>query len=63
MSVPGMRFMTNVLFPRSTVSFVSTNQKTVAFSIDDGFCGLDNPGGNMINEVRELFAKHNSKAT
>jgi chitin deacetylase len=63
LNIPGMRFMTKLLFPKSTISYIDTNQKIVAFSIDDGFCGLDNPNGNMINEVRELFDKYNSKAT
>tara|TARA_B110000014_G_scaffold146285_1_gene101779 strand:- start:2191 stop:3036 length:846 start_codon:yes stop_codon:yes gene_type:complete len=63
LNIPGMKFMTKLLFPKSTITFVETDQKVVAFSIDDGFCGLDNPNGSMINEVRELFEKYNAKAT
>ena len=63
LSLPGMRFMSNLLYPKSTIPYFDIDQRVVAFSIDDGFCGLDNPGGDMINEVRELFAKYNSKST
>ena len=35
----------------------------VAFTIDDGFCGLDNPSGCMLDEVRELFFEHAARAT
>ena len=27
----------------------------VAFTIDDGFCGIDNNNFWMVNEVRKLF--------
>tara|TARA_B100001123_G_C15257825_1_gene1005389 strand:+ start:467 stop:1318 length:852 start_codon:yes stop_codon:yes gene_type:complete len=63
LNIPGMKFMTKLLFPKSTIASIKTNQKVVAFSIDDGFCGLDNPEGSMIRDVQELFKKHNSKAT
>ena len=63
LNIPGMRNVTKLVFPKSTISFINTDQKVVAFSVDDAFCGLDNPDGNMINEVRELFAMYNSKAT
>ena len=62
LSIPGMRFMANLYFPKSTI--INFNVKnTVAFTIDDGFCGLDNPNGDMTKEVLELFEKYNAKAT
>jgi len=63
LSAPGIRFLNKLIFPKSTISFIDTNDKVVAFSIDDGFCGSDNLSGNMVNEVRNLFSKYNSKAT
>jgi Predicted xylanase/chitin deacetylase len=59
----GPRFVSNILYPKSTISYIKTKSKVVAFTIDDGFCGLDNPDGCMVNQVRELFKKHQSKAT
>ena len=35
--------------------YFDIDEKIVAFTIDDGFCGADNPDGDMTNEVRELF--------
>ena len=43
--------------------YIQTDDKIVAFTIDDGFCGLDNPDGCMIDDVRLLFERYNSKAT
>ena len=63
LSLFGPRFVANILYPKSTVSFIKTKSKVVAFTIDDGFCGLDNPDGCMVDQVRELFKKHQSKAT
>ena len=63
LTIPGLRNWTYYLYPQETISYFKTDEKIVAFTIDDGFCGLDNPNGCMINEVRELFKKYNSKAT
>ena len=63
LSVPGMRFMANLIFPKSTVVYFDIDQKVVAFTIDDGFCGVDNPNGDMTDEIRELFKKYDAKAT
>ena len=60
---PGIRNMTKLMFPSSTISYIKTKKKVVAFSIDDGFCGYDNPNGSMVNEVRELFSRYDAKAT
>ena len=58
LSLPGMRRMVGMMFPENTVTHINTKQKVVAFTIDDGFCGLDNPKGDMTNKVRELFKKY-----
>ena len=53
-----MRFMANLIFPKSTIVYFDIDQKVVAFTIDDGFCGVDNPNGDMTDEIRELFKKY-----
>ena len=63
LSSPGLRFMTSLIYPKTTISHIETTDSIVAFTIDDGFCGKDNQDGCMINEVRELFKKYESKAT
>jgi len=63
LTIPGLRIWTKLLYPDSTISHFETTDKIVAFTIDDGFCGLDNPSGCMIDEVRLLFKKHNYNAT
>ena len=63
LSLPGMRFMTNMIFPNNTISYLDIEDKIVAFTIDDGFCGKDNPDGDMTDEVIDLFRKYNAKAT
>ena len=63
LTIPGLRNWTYYLYPKETISHFKTNSKIVAFTIDDGFCGLDNPNGCMVEEVRELFKKYDSKAT
>lgn len=60
---PGIRLLSKMLFPESTISYFNIEDNTVAFTIDDGFCGIDNPNGNMINQVRELFSDYDAKAT
>ena len=63
LSLPGMRFMADMIFPDNIISYLDIDDKTVAFTIDDGFCGRNNPNGDMTDEVVELFKKYNSKAT
>ena len=63
LTIPGLRNWTYFLYPKETISYIQTDEKIVAFTIDDGFCGLDNPDGCMINDVRLLFERYNSKAT
>mgnify|MGYP006095048425 FL=1 len=63
LSLPGMRFMVNRIFPKSTISYLEVEDRIVAFTIDDSFCGRDNPDGDMTDEVRELFKKYDAKAT
>ena len=63
LSLPGMRRMAGMMFPKNTLTHINTKEKVVAFTIDDGFCGLDNPKGDMTNKVRELFKKYDAKAT
>lgn len=62
LSLPGQRFMSGLIFDNLSISHMNTNN-SVAFTIDDGFCGIDNPNGCMINEVRELFKRYDAKAT
>ena len=62
LSTPGMRFMTRLLFPKSSIAYLDV-KNTVAFTVDDGFCGSDNPDGDMTKEVIELFKKYDAKAT
>ena len=63
LSLPGMRFMANLIFPKSTIVYFDTDEKVVAFTIDDGFCGADNPNGDMTDEIRELFTRYDAKLT
>ena len=62
LTTPGLRFLTNLIYPKSTISHFNV-ENAVAFTIDDGFCGKDNKNGCMINEVRELFNRYNANAT
>ena len=59
---PGMRFLIKSIYPKSTISNFDI-EGSVALTIDDGFCGLDNPNGCMLNEVRELLKTYNANAT
>jgi len=64
----GSRRVTPKLFTPETVCFYDVNEHPgtkgyVAFTVDDGFCGMDNPGGDMTREVADLFTKYDSKAT
>lgn len=38
-------------------------EDAVAFTVDDGFCGLDNPAGCMLDDVRRLFDEYDARAT
>ena len=62
MTLPGLRFWTKIMYPKSTISRFK-HKNAVAFTIDDGFCGEDNPDGCMLDEVRELFKSHKAHAT
>ena len=61
LSILGPRNISSIAYPNSISYFDSNN--SVAFTIDDGFCGLDNPEGDMTEEVRLLLKKYNAKAT
>lgn len=61
-TLPGLRLLTRLIYPRSTRAWCAVDG-AVAFTIDDGFCGLDNPGGCMLEEVRALFKQHGARAT
>jgi len=63
LSLPGMRFMTKLIFPKSSIAYIKTNKKIVAFTIDDGFCGKNNLDGDMLEDVLDLFDKYDAKAT
>ena len=41
LTIPGLRTMTNLIYPKSTISHFNKNG-AVSFTIDDGFCGIDN---------------------
>ena len=62
MTLPGLRLWTKILYPKSTITHFK-HKNAVAFTIDDGFCGEDNPDGCMLDEVRELFKSHEAHAT
>jgi len=57
----GPRNISSLAYPKSVSYFNST--KMVALTIDDGFCGKDNPNGDMTFEVIKLLEKYNAKAT
>ena len=59
---PGLRLLSKILYPKTTISHFDVDG-AVALTIDDGFCGLDNPDGCMLNEVRELLNSYNAHAT
>jgi len=62
LTLPGLRAMARLVYPRTTVRH-GESEGSVAFTIDDGFCGLDNPGGCMLEEVRALFEAFDARAT
>ena len=63
LTLPGLRFLTEIIYPKLTISHFNIKEKVVAFTIDDGFYGMDNPNGSMIDEVTDLFSKYDAKAT
>ena len=62
LTLPSLRFWTKIIYPKSTISHFK-DKNAVAFTIDDGFCGEDNPKGCMLDEVRELLKSYNAQAT
>jgi peptidoglycan/xylan/chitin deacetylase (PgdA/CDA1 family) len=62
LTLPGLRAMGRLVFPPTTIRYGEA-EGSVAFTIDDGFCGLDNPGGCMLEEVRALFEEFDARAT
>ena len=61
LSLLGPRNVASLAFPKS-ISHMNSDTM-VSLTIDDGFCGLDNPNGDMTKEVNELLEKYNAKAT
>jgi peptidoglycan/xylan/chitin deacetylase (PgdA/CDA1 family) len=64
----GARYLVSKLYPKSTICFFDVKDSpgvkgTVAFTIDDAFCGEDNPGGTMLSEVLDLLREYEAKAT
>ena len=62
LTAPSLRIMTKLIYPKSTISHFSRDA-AVAFTIDDGFCGIDNPGGCMLKDVHKLLKSYNARAT
>ena len=62
LSIPGLRFMTRHVYPKSTISHFD-RMGAVAFTIDDGFCSLDNKNGCLLEEVRSLLKSYDASAT
>ena len=62
LTAPSLRIMTKLIYPKSTISHFNRHG-AVAFTIDDGFCGVDNPGGCMLKEVLKLLKFCNAQAT
>ena len=60
-SILGPRNLSKLVYPKA-ITYMDV-QNAVAFTIDDGFCGIDNPEGNMIEDVRNLLDKYNAEAT
>ena len=59
----GSRFIARLVFPKETISYFDIDDKVVAFTVDDGFCGVDNIQGDMTEDVRKLFKKYDARAT
>tara|TARA_Y100000590_G_scaffold409114_1_gene500920 strand:- start:1284 stop:2045 length:762 start_codon:yes stop_codon:yes gene_type:complete len=61
LSILGPRTVSRLVYPNS-ISFMKSDN-AVALTIDDAFCGLDNPNGSMVEDVRILLDKYNANAT
>jgi peptidoglycan/xylan/chitin deacetylase (PgdA/CDA1 family) len=61
LSLLGARNVASIAYPNS-IAFMNSDN-SVAITIDDGFCGLDNPSGDMTDDIRLLLKKYNAKAT
>ena len=64
----GSRRLVRILFPRDTLCFFDIERNPgvrglCAFTIDDAFCGLDNPGGDKTRDVVQVLEKYGAKAT
>ena len=62
LTAPSLRIMTKLIYPKSTISYFNRDG-AVAFTIDDGFCGGDNPEGCMLKDVLRLLKSFNAHAT
>ena len=60
-SILGPRNISKLAYPKAITHMKAVN--AVAFTIDDGFCGVDNPNGDMLEDVRQLLDKYNAHAT
>ena len=68
LSALGGRRLVRKLYPEKTLCFFDAKQHPgvtgyVAFTIDDAFCGEDNPGGSMLADVLELLGEYGVRAT
>ena len=61
LSFLGARNVATLAYPNSIAYMDSKN--SVAITIDDGFCGLDNPSGDMTEDIRLLLKEYNARAT
>ena len=61
-TLPGLRNLTKLIYSNTTINHFNVDS-AIAFTIDDGFCGLDNPNGCMVEEIKELFKSYNAHAT
>ena len=62
LTLPKLNFLVSLLYPQSTICHFDVNN-SVALTIDDGFCGIDNPQGSMLKEVGALLKSNNAHAT
>jgi peptidoglycan/xylan/chitin deacetylase (PgdA/CDA1 family) len=58
----GLRFLTNIIYPKTTITHFDVSD-AVALTIDDGFCGLNNYNGCLLDEVREILNNFDANAT
>ena len=64
----GTRRVVSRLFPEPSLCYFDVDRfprvrGKVALTLDDGFCGVDNPGGDKVEEVRQVLAAANARAT